>query len=298
MLYLTGFKIASSRNEDDFILNSCKLDMTCYDLCNVYPFKLFPGRGLDRLEFAPLTLLYGGNGSGKSTLLNIIAEKLKLGRGSTFNRTPFFEDYLGFCRATLSRDMSLPEASRIITSDDVFDFMLDMRAINQGVSRHRDELFREYQLYNDPAQPQFRLRSLEDYDELRRRNRARRKSTTRSSFAAGELEHEVRGQSNGENGFAYFTHTIRENALYLLDEPENSLSARRQVELAEFISQSARFYGCQFIISTHSPFLLSLREAKIYDLDARPVSVRAWQQLDNVRAYYELFESRREDFAQ
>ena len=119
---------------------------------------------------------------------------------------------------------------------------------------------------------------------------------TRSSFAARELSEEVPGQSNGENGFAYFTQAIRENALYLLDEPENSLSARRQAELADFVGQAARFYGCQFIISTHSPFFLSMPGVKIYDLDVRPVAVRKWQELDNVRAYFELFDRHRDEF--
>lgn len=302
MLYLKSFSIASERDEETFILGNGggnpKLDMTCYDRDNIYPFKLFPQRGLSRLDLEPITLLYGGNGSGKSTLLNIMAEKLGLQRTSRFNRAPFFEDYLGYCRATLtSADDRLPQGSRIITSDDVFDYMLDLRAINSGVAQRRDELFDEYRRYTDPRTSHFQMESLDDYEELRRRNRARSSTTTRSSFAARELPHEVRGRSNGENGFAYFTQTVREDALYLLDEPENSLSARRQGELAEFILQSARFYGCQFIISTHSPFLLSMNGVKIYDLDARPVKSCGWQELDNVRAYFELFESRRADFS-
>lgn len=301
MLYLKSFSIASERDEESFILGSgCgnpKLDMTCYDRNNIYPFKLFPQRGLRRLDFEPITLLYGGNGSGKSTLLNIMAEKLGLSRTSRFNRTPFFEDYLGYCRAALeTANGRPPQGSRIITSDDVFDYMLNLRAINGGVAQRREELFDEYRRYNDPTAPHFQLDSLDDYEELRRRNRARSRTTTRSSFAARELPHEVRGRSNGENGFAYFTETVREDALYLLDEPENSLSARRQGELAEFILQSARFYGCQFVISTHSPFLLAMSGVKIYDLDVRPVTTCDWRKLDNVRAYFELFEAHRGDF--
>mgnify|MGYP006990124335 CR=1 FL=1 len=34
----------------------------------------------------------------------------------------------------------------------------------------------------------------------------------------------VREHSNGESAFLYFTDKIKENGLYLLDEPENSLS--------------------------------------------------------------------------
>lgn len=40
--------------------------------------------------------------------------------------------------------------------------------------------------------------------------------------------------SNGESAFIYFSDKIKENALYLLDEPENSLSSQKQLELRNF----------------------------------------------------------------
>lgn len=80
------------------------------------------------------------------------------------------------------------------------------------------------------------------------------------------------------------------NALYLIDEPENSLSAARQQELTKFIFTSARFFGCQFVIATHSPFFLAMKDAKIYNLDSYPVKVCKWTELENVRTYYEFFQ--------
>ena len=100
MIYLESFRLASEDDETSYLLGTDdlkkgrKLDMTCYSVNNPYPFKIFPFKHLKRLEFSPITLLYGGNGSGKSTVLNIIAQKLSLARTSPFNRTPFFEDYL------------------------------------------------------------------------------------------------------------------------------------------------------------------------------------------------------------
>lgn len=89
---------------------------------------------------------------------------------------------------------------------------------------------------------------------------------------------------------------ITENALFLLDEPENSLAPGKQEELVKFIEDSARFYGCQFVISTHSPFVLAIRGAKIYDLDSDPVDVKRWTQLDNVRIYYDFFKRHESEF--
>ena len=105
------------------------------------------------------------------------------------------------------------------------------------------------------------------------------------------------GRSNGESAFLYFTREIQEGGLYLLDEPENSLSPARQLELAQFLHDSARFYNCQFVIATHSPFLLAMPGARVYDLDAEPVTTRKWTELENVRATWEFFQAHRDEFA-
>ncbi len=294
MIYLESFRLASENDETIYLLadrRSGKLNMSCMDMNNAYPFKIFPFKYLERLEFSLITILYGGNGSGKSTILNIISQKLKLHRTSPFNYTPCFEDYLTYCRAGLTRDKNPPEGSCIITSDDVFDFMLNFRALNEGVDRKRDELIDEWRELRKGG---FQMRSLEDFEELQHRRDAW--TSTRSDYVARRLPKNLPGQSNGENAYGYFAEKIRGNALYLLDEPENSLSAERQMELATFIEDSVRFYGCQFIISTHSPFLLALRGAKIYDLDSRPVETKKWTELANVRLYHDFFETHRHEF--
>ena len=83
---------------------------------------------------------------------------------------------------------------------------------------------------------------------------------------------------------------------WLLDEPENSLSPTRQQELLKFIEDSARFFGFQFIISTHSPFLLSMKGAKIYDMDEDVADVKRWSELPNVRIYYDFFKKHEKEF--
>ena len=106
----------------------------------------------------------------------------------------------------------------------------------------------------------------------------------------------VREHSNGESAYLYFSEQIQENGLYLLDEPENSLSPLKQQELMKFLEDSARFFGCQFIISTHSPFLLSMRGAKIYDMDEDVVDVKRWTELPGIRVYFDFFKRHEEEF--
>ena len=284
MIYLAQFTFPTGEQEFDFFLGEKR---TCYD--TFYPFQILSRRNLRVLDFEPVTILYGGNGSGKTTALNVIGETLGLERDTLYNRSNFFENYTGLCR--FETQQPIPERSRIITSDDVFDFMLNLRSLNEGIDRKREGMFQEY-LENKYTH--FQMRSLEDYDRLKKVVSAR--SKTQSRYVRANLMDNVREHSNGESAFLYFSENIQENGLYLLDEPENSLSPQRQQELLRFLEDSARFFGCQFVIATHSPFLLSMRGAKIYDLDEDPVDVKRWTDLSNVRAYFDFFKMHEREF--
>lgn len=284
MVYLSTFKFPHVELEYDFIMGQKR---TCYD--TYYPFQILSKHNLLRLDFEPVTILYGGNGSGKTTALNVIAEKTGLLRDTLYNRSNFFEDYTKMC--SYEEELKIPEGSRIITSDDVFDFMLDLRSINDGISRKRDELLEEYL---DIKYSNFRVKSLEDFDHLKKVVSSRR--NTQSGYIRKNIKDNVREHSNGESAYLYFADKIRENCLYLLDEPENSLSPEKQQELLKFLEDSARFFGCQFVIATHSPFLLSMKGAKIYDMDEETVDVKLWSELKNVRAYYEFFKKHEREF--
>lgn len=284
MIYLANFKFPCREDEYEFTMTEQK---TCYD--TFYPFLILSKHNLLMLDFEPVTILYGGNGSGKTTALNVIAEKLSLERDTLYNRTNFFEEYTNLCSYQLNQ--TLPKESRIITSDDVFDFMLNLRSINNGIDKKRESLFVEYTAakYVD-----FQMRSLADYDQLKKINMAR--SKTKSKYARENIPNNVREHSNGESAFIYFSNKIQDAGLYLLDEPENSLSVKKQQELLKLLQDSARFLDCQFIIATHSPFLLSMPGAKIYDMDEEVVDVKRWTELSNVRDYYRFFKNHEEEF--
>ncbi len=284
MLYLNSFNFPNDELEHSFFMG---IQRKCYD--NFYPFQVLTRNKLERLDFEPVTMLYGGNGSGKSTALNVIAEKLQVTRDSNYNKSNFFPDYIKCCNCDINDE--IPSGSRIIRSDDVFDYMLNTRAINDGVDNKREEMFVDYL---DTKYSEYKFESMEDYETLKKLNKTRR--NTQSKYVRNELVKNIREFSNGESAFIYFTEHIKENALYILDEPENSLSPLKQMELKKFIEESVRFFNCQFIISTHSPFLLSIKGAKVYNLDTNPVAVEKWTSLENVRVYHEFFEEFRNEF--
>ena len=141
-----------------------------------------------------------------------------------------------------------------------------------------------------------KFNGMDDYEALRIQMLARQKSLSRRQFIRRTVGTEVKLNSNGETALEYFDTKIKNDTLYCLDEPENSLSPRLQIQLVEMLEKMARYCGCQFIIATHSPFLLSMSGARIYDLDETPVDIKRWWELENPRIYYDFFKKHKDLF--
>lgn len=129
---------------------------------------------------------------------------------------------------------------------------------------------------------------MEDYEDFRMMVLARTKSLSRRQFLRRTAGQEIRMGSNGETALSYFEAKLKNNTLYCLDEPENSMSPKMQLELTEMLQEVARYCGCQLIIATLA-LLLSLDGARIYDLDASPVDIKNWWELENTRVYFDFF---------
>lgn len=289
MLYLKNFTFPSGDTEAGVITEY----LTKWHN-SIYPFKILSANLLEKIDFAPITIFYGSNGSGKTTALNVIAEKLRIQRGTLFNSSTFFERYLELCSSSVS-SFKLPENSRIITSDDVFDFCLNKRIVNGGIDDRREELIKEYLSVKAKDSGAFRYHEDKDLEELNKIVAVR--NNTLSMYVKKNIGLNIKEKSNGETAIRYFMDNITENALYLLDEPENSLASQRQIELAQYLEEAVRFYNCQLIIASHSPFLLSMKEALVYDFDSRPVTVRKWQELEGIRLYYDFFKQHDDKFS-
>ncbi len=268
-------KLAIKSDDDQYINyfllgpKKSKSNMTCFT-------STFPFRSLSHLEsspknpiifeFAPITVLSGDNGSGKSTILNVLAKKLKLARKAPHNETFFFEDFCNdFCSIRFRKK---PLHSGIITSDDIFDLMLDRRTPWNSIQSLKES---DQKFQNDNNESE----DWEDSAEI---------------FFPEKIDL-VSLKSNGQTALQYIRDSIRPNGLYLMDEPENSLSFKYERILFEVIREATERQNCQFIISTHSPVLLGLPNAKIFNFDSKPMRVLKWEEVPSVKVYLDFFSS-------
>lgn len=256
-----------------------------------YPFHIFLEKQFFNIEFEPVTIFYGDNGSGKSTLLNIITETINkdkqvISRKKPLVKSEYFDTYIAKCKYYLENN--IPTESKIILSEDIFENILSKRIENQKKNEGRKELEKQYMQYKyNPVN----YSSLEDLSiSVETRNK------TQSKFIKSRIEENSKEFSNGQTSLEFFDKELKENGLYLLDEPENSLSPKFQIELIQLLLELSRFFKCQFIIATHSPFLLSIPDAKIYDLDSIPVIQKKWYELENMKIYYNFFKENKDKF--
>ena len=305
MIYLKSFSFPSEYQETAFlhpkdktpeeVKNMVKKDFrTRFHYGSVYPFEILSPNGMYGASFDEITIFCGGNGCGKTTALNVIAEKLGLKRESLFNSGRFLQDYLDLCtyesnlgedgywRQVKGKEMGIcvPVDSRI----------MKQRQVNDRIIRNRPDVEHELDVI---ACGNPRLQSIADYDRWTARNDALK---NQSAFIRKKLGEEAQEHSNGETAMLYFLERMENPGLYLLDEPENSLSLENQKTLAEYIVNSARYFKCQFIIATHAPVFLSIKGARIYDMDENLVVTKKWTEVENVRAMYDFFKTHEKEF--
>lgn len=87
-------------------------------------------------------------------------------------------------------------------------------------------------------------------------------------------------QSHSESFLTLIQNRFNQNSLYILDEPEASLSPQRQLTLLITIYELAK-QGSQFIIASHSPILLGIPEAKILNFDSKEITPIDYQDTES-----------------
>ena len=96
-------------------------------------------------------------------------------------------------------------------------------------------------------------------------------------------------KSHGQSCMAYFKSMYNKKGLYFLDEPEAALSPKTQLDLLGLLNEMSIKGNAQFIISTHSPILMSCRQAELYSFDNNSIERIAFKDSPHYKVYNEFF---------
>lgn len=73
--------------------------------------------------------------------------------------------------------------------------------------------------------------------------------------------------SHGEGFLSFFEERLQTQGLFILDEPESALSPAKQFAFLKLLRQMQRANNCQVIMATHSPILMALPDADLWQLE-------------------------------
>jgi predicted ATPase len=99
-------------------------------------------------------------------------------------------------------------------------------------------------------------------------------------------------KSHGQSLMSFFKGRYGRTGLYLLDEPEAALSPRSQLELLEVLVNAGKTGKAQFIIATHSPFVLACPGATIYSFDGERIQTATYEETAHYKLYKGFLEDR------
>lgn len=111
-----------------------------------------------------------------------------------------------------------------------------------------------------------------------------------------ELESRYNGKmeekSHGEGFLQILTTRIHGNGVYVLDEPEASLSPMKQLALVSLLMQSVKSTDAQFIIATHSPVIMGIPNSTIYYLGDKGPEIQAYEETEHYQVYKSFLDNR------
>jgi predicted ATPase len=235
---------------------------------DTFPFKVPILQALTELEFpSAVTFFVGENGSGKSTLLEGIAAAANLPAVGSENVDG---DATLIAARALGKRLTLSWSRRthngfFMRSEDFFGFAQRMARIRRELEQDLREVEQEYAGRSALAQSQARMAYVKEIGAIKQR------------YGEG-----LDARSHGESYFTLFQSRLVPNGLYLMDEPEAPLSPMRQLTLISLIKTMVAEQNAQFIIATHSPMLMALPGATIYNFDGSTISPVAYDDVDHV----------------
>jgi predicted ATPase len=187
----------------------------------------------------PVSIIIGENGVGKSTLMEAIAIKL------------------GCSPEGGSKNFNFK-------TEDTHSSLFKHIVLSKAPERYSDTFFYRAETFYNFLSEMRKLDSFSSFDpEIK-------------TYYGGKTLHNL---SHGEAMECLFMKRFRKNGLYILDEPEASLSAIRQLQFISRIVELSK-KGSQFIIATHSPLIMAMPGAALLELTEESLTKTNFQETE------------------
>lgn len=238
-----------------------------------YPGKVPVLENFRSMEFeSAVTILVGENGSGKSTVLEAIAKAV----GSvTIGSEEVARDKTLTAVKPLANSLQLVWNKRthrgfFLRAEDFFGYIKKQRAEKYSIRSDIEEIGRDFKGRSDYAKSLALGPSVASLNAFEKR-----------------YGRDLDANSHGESFLKLFQARFVPGGLYLLDEPEAALSPVSQLGLITMIKPMVE-EDAQFIIATHSPILMAINDAVIFNFDHSPPMEVTYDSLESVTLYREF----------
>ena len=196
-----------------------------------------------------VSIFVGDNGSGKSTLLESLASKLHLsgiGGGIDMEDGDYAAAREIIPRLQITWNREQRTGGFFFRAEDFSNFL---RGLDRERVKINQDLFELKGEVDDSI-----IKKLEE--SMNWKLRAMRK----------DYGDNMQAYSHGEAFLKILDTRMKGKGIFLLDEPEAALSPIRQLSLISMILQLAAKGNAQFIMATHSPILMGIPHATIYQI--------------------------------
>ncbi|MCV6629141.1 MAG: AAA family ATPase [Flavobacteriaceae bacterium] len=213
-----------------------------------YPFDVSAIKYAKNLQFSKgVNFIIGENGCGKSTLLETLGMYLQLPHldGNSYHKNCFSaaQQLVPF----LQLEWGIQKASGFFFRAEDFGDLVN------SVQRRDIELQNQLDYLVGDVPDKVIQQMKENANE-------------QTNWVRKNYGQELESFSHGEAYLHILHQKVNRSGIYLLDEPEASLSPARQLSFLYFIQQHMALYQSQFIIATHSPILMAYPGANLLEI--------------------------------
>jgi predicted ATPase len=214
-----------------------------------FPFNIPAVRWAKEVELGEqVTIFVGDNGCGKSTLLESVAYSIDIPLigGRIGGASPSFEA-AKILKPFLEINWRRENRKGFFFRAEDFSQFID------GVDREREKIAMELIDLKGKVDDSVIEQMRENMNWAGHRMRR-------------DYGMDVQALSHGEAYLTILQTRVLDKGIFLLDEPEAALSPLKQLSLIAFILEVLKGGKAQFILATHSPILMGIPDAVLYEI--------------------------------